>query len=283
MAKQINLAYAALQNAGDAFNKPLVEKYSGAEVVRAKMYETDMLALGGGLANIQYDKSLSKKAAQFIMGKTKGTKPLYVWGSGFLYGNSDAEFYRKNIIICALRGELSRQKVSKILKKEIDVPLCDPGLLIDRVYPQTFDKEYKLGIISHYSESDHPYFSQIKAQNDNSIVIDITKSPYEVFELISKCEFVVSSSLHGLVFSDALGIPNLHLKVTDKLGGDGFKFDDYYSSFGVKHICWDAEERTQLPTTQNIKDLYQLSFDEVEKKKDALINSFPKELKNNIK
>ena len=136
MSKQIKLAYAALKNAGDAFNKPLVEKYSGAEVVRAKMYETDMLALGGGLANIQYDSSFYKKTAQFIMGKAKGTKPLYVWGSGFLYGNSDEDFYRKNIKICALRGELSRCKVSKILKREIDVPLCDPGLLIDRVYSQ---------------------------------------------------------------------------------------------------------------------------------------------------
>lgn len=279
MPTQIKLAYAALQNAGDAFNKPLVEKYSGAEVVRAKMYETDMLALGGGLANIQYDISLAKKYAQLILGKTKGSKPLYVWGSGFLYGNSDADFYRKNLKICALRGELSRRKVSKILKKEIDVPLCDPGLLIDRVYTQKYDKEYTLGIIAHYSESDHPYFSKIREKNSDSITIDITMSPSEVFEKISKCEYIVSSSLHGLVFSDALGIPNLHLKVTDKLGGDGFKFDDYYSSFGLKHICWDAEKKAQPPTAQNIKDLYQISLNDAEKKKDALINAFPKELK----
>lgn len=279
VSKQIKLAYAALQNAGDAFNKPLVEKYSGSEVVRAKMYETDMLALGGGLANIQYDSSFYKKTAQFVLGKTKGTKPLYVWGSGFLYGNSEAEFYRKNMIICALRGELSRLKVSKLLGKEIDVPLCDPGLLIDRVYPQRFNKEYRLGIIAHYSESDHPYFSQIKEKNSDSIVIDIMKSPAEVFEEISKCEYVISSSLHGLVFSDALGIPNLHLKVTDKLGGDGFKFDDYYSSFGIKHICWDIKEKNELPTIQNIKDLYRVSLSEAEKKKDALIAAFPKELK----
>lgn len=279
MSKQIKLAYAALQNAGDAFNKPLVEKYSGAQVVRAKMYETDMLALGGGLANIQYDSTFFKKTAQLILGNTKGTNPLYVWGSGFLYGNSDAGFYRKNIVICALRGELSRRKVSKILKKEIDVPLCDPGLLIDRVYTQKFDKEYRLGIIAHYSESDHPYFSQIKAKNSDSIIIDIKDSPSDVFEKISKCEFVVSSSLHGLVFSDALGIPNLHLKVTDKLGGDGFKFDDYYSSFGIEHICWDFNKNVPLPTIQNIKELYQISLSDVEKKKDALINAFPKELK----
>ena len=101
----------------------------------------------------------------------------------------------------------------------------------------------------------------------------------EVFEKISKCEFVVSSSLHGLVFSDALGIPNLHLKVTDKLGGDGFKFNDYYSSFGVEHIFWDISKKNELPTIHNIKELYQISLSEVEKKKDALIEAFPRELK----
>lgn len=279
MSKQIKLAYAALQNAGDAFNKPLVEKYSGLEVVRAKMYETDLLALGGGLANIQYAGSFCKKTAQLILGKTKGVNPLYVWGSGFLYGSSDADFYRKNIKICALRGELSRRKVSKILGKEIDVPLGDPGLLIDRVYPQKYAKNYTLGIIAHYSESDHPCFSQIKEKNKDSIIIDITESPSEVFEKISKCEFIVSSSLHGLVFSDALGIPNLHLKATDKLGGDGFKFDDYYSSFGVEHICWDISKKTELPTTQIIKDLYRISLDDAEKMKDALVDAFPEELK----
>ncbi len=277
--KQIKLAYAALKNAGDAFNKPLIEKYSGAEVVRAKMYETEMLALGGGLANIQYDKSVLKRSAQLVLGKTKGSHPLYVWGSGFLYGSSEAHFYRKNIIICALRGELSRRKVSKILGKEIDVPLCDPGLLIDRVYPQKYDKEYRLGIIAHYSESDHPCFSQLKEKNKDSIIIDIRNSPSEVFEKISKCEYIVSSSLHGLVFSDAVGIPNLHLKVTDKLGGDGFKFDDYYSSFGNKHICWDIREKADLPTIQNINDLYQISLSDAENMKDALVKAFPAELK----
>lgn len=279
MPQKIKLAYAALKNAGDAFNKPLVEKYSGAEVVRAKMYETDMLALGGGLANIQYDKSVLKRSAQFVLGKTKGSNPLYVWGSGFLYGNSEANFYRKNIKICALRGEMSRRKVSKMLGKEIDVPLCDPGLLVDRVFPQKSDKEYRLGIIAHYSESDHPCFSQLKEKNEDSIIINIQDSPSEVFEKISKCEHIVSSSLHGLVFADAVGIPNLHLKVTDKLGGDGFKFEDYYSSFGIKHICWDIGEKTDLPTIQNINDLYQISLSDAEKMKDALVNAFPAELK----
>ena len=53
----IKLGYSLLQNAGDAFNKPLIEKMSGASVVQAKVADAELLALGGGLANLQFSKS----------------------------------------------------------------------------------------------------------------------------------------------------------------------------------------------------------------------------------
>lgn len=280
MPKTINLSYATLNNAGDIFNKPVVEKYSGAQVVRCKTYETDMLALGGGLANIQFCPQLSKKVAQKILGMTKGKKTLYVWGSGFLYGSSNEPFYRKDMSFHALRGELSRQKVSSLLKKEINVPLCDPGLLIDDVYPVSCGKEYRLGIISHYSEMDHDCFKQLLNSNSDSIFIDIRDNPDVVFEKICKCEYIISSSLHGLVFADAVGIPNLHIKVTDRLGGDGFKFNDYYSSFGIDHTCWDYQDRKEIPTIQNVIDLYAVPFDKVKKMKADMISAFPEKMKN---
>ncbi|MGH2618136.1 MAG: hypothetical protein ACRDJC_23150, partial [Thermomicrobiales bacterium] len=36
-----------------------------------------------------------------------------------------------------------------------------------------------------------------------------------------------------LIFSDALGVPNAQLKVSDKLVGGDFKFRDYSSAFGA--------------------------------------------------
>ncbi len=52
----------------------------------------------------------------------------------------------------------------------------------------------------------------------------------EVAREIASCEAVLSSSLHGLVFSDALGVPNAHIKIGDGLVGGLFKFQDHDSA-----------------------------------------------------
>lgn len=275
----IKLGYSLLQNAGDAFNKPLIEKMSGASVVQAKVADAELLALGGGLANLQFSKSFKRRTLQRIAGLAYAQRPLYVWGSGFLYGDNDAPFYRKNLVFCALRGELSRRKVSKLIGKEIDVPLCDPGLLIGDVYATSGKKQYSMGIISHYIERDNPYFMDLHRSCPESVIIDIRNSPEVVAEKISQCETIASSSLHGLVFADALGIPSLRLKVTEKLAGGDYKFDDYYSAYGLKNQVWVAKGTKFFPSAQIIKDKYAISMDQVERMKKELVQAYPEELR----
>ena len=43
------------------------------------------------------------------------------------------------------------------------------------------------------------------------------------------CDAIASSSLHGLVFGEALGLPTLWLEVSDKVVGGRFKFTDWFS------------------------------------------------------
>lgn len=276
----IKLGYSLLQNAGDAFNKPLVEKLSGIPVVQSRVADAELLALGGGLANLQLSSQFKRNVLQRMAGIVYSQRPLYVWGSGFLYGDSNAPFYRKNLVFCALRGELSRRKVSELIGEEVNVPLCDPGLLISDIYVPTMEKKYSMGIISHYIESDHPYFVQFQKNCSDSLIIDIRKSPEQVFAMISQCESIASSSLHGLIFADALGIPSLRLKVTDKLAGGDFKFDDYYSSYGIDHNVWLAENWKSFPTVDNITDQYAISIDKVDIMRKELVKAFPKVLCN---
>lgn len=52
-----------------------------------------------------------------------------------------------------------------------------------------------------------------------------------VLELIASSEYVLSSSLYGLIVADALGKPSRWLLLSRLVGGGGFKFRDYFSAF----------------------------------------------------
>jgi hypothetical protein len=49
---------------------------------------------------------------------------------------------------------------------------------------------------------------------------------------IASCDFVVSSSLHGLIAADAFGIPNVWVRWSDRVAGGSWKFLDYFRSVG---------------------------------------------------
>ena len=80
--------------------------------------------------------------------------------------------------------------------------------------------------------------------------------------------------MHGLIISDSLHIPNFHIKVTNKLVGDGFKFDDYYSAFNMEHNFIDLN-KDKFPSLDWIKDNYKVEKEKVEKIKKDLISAFP--------
>jgi pyruvyltransferase len=47
---------------------------------------------------------------------------------------------------------------------------------------------------------------------------------------LASCDYILSSSLHGLILSDAYGIPNKWISISNNLSGREFKFKDYYST-----------------------------------------------------
>ena len=62
-------------------------------------------------------------------------------------------------------------------------------------------------------------------------VINLINTNIEsVINDILSCEKTISSSLHGLIVSDAYNIPNTWVKFDNNIKGDDTKFHDYFKS-----------------------------------------------------
>ena len=137
--------------------------------------------------------------------------------------------------VCAVRGPLTRQY---LLEQGIDCPEVygDPALLLPLIYKPVRTKKYKVGIIPHICDFDSPLVGNLARQKKGKELIIIKMGDYadwhDVIDEITECEFIVSSSLHGLILSDAYGVPNVWVEFSDKVVGNGFKFRDYFASVG---------------------------------------------------
>lgn len=152
-----------------------------------------------------------------------------ILGSGFIDEKTSLTFPKAKVL--AVRGKLTRVRLGTGRES---IALGDPGLLASRVMPRREKKKYKLGIVPHYSEYKSPVFAKLRAGSGSSAtLIDVQNQPLSVFAAIDQCEHILSSSLHGLIVADSLGIPNRWVRSINLLGGR-FKFDDYYSGIGVR-------------------------------------------------
>ncbi|MCP1111499.1 pyruvyl transferase [Lachnospiraceae bacterium PF1-21] len=273
MKDTINMYYAKVENMGDILNREIIKKCFGYRVTRKSYLTGEISGIGSGLGNYTYEENRIKNLMKLI------TSPIfpkvYIWGTGFIsYKASDTKFYKKQTKICAVRGELSKRRVEKILGKRISVPVGDAGILASFLLEVVPEKKYRVGIIAHFKEQGEPEFQKLLARFNNSVFIDVKKDPKDVIYEISQCHYIISSSLHGLIIADSLGIPNRHIIVTNNLLGDGFKFDDYYSAYGIVHDYTDMRKET-IKSLDEIDDKYKVKRDMVEKKKKDMIFCFP--------
>lgn len=271
-----NIHYPNIPNMGDQLNKCMLEELFKINVRSVSLRKRNIIAIGSGMSSLLYSSDKQKRFIQSLM--YPFSPEIHVWGTGFIsYSEKDNDFVNKKVIIHALRGELSKKRVEKILKKRIDVPLGDGGLLVEKWIGNSEKKEYKVGIIPHFREKDYPLLNKIRDSYEDSIIIDLGDEPKKVVEQISKCEVILSSSLHGLIVADSFHIPNKHIILytgEKRILGDGFKFDDYYSAFGLNDESIKMEKEN-WPSVEEIIESYRISPIEVEKKKAELIKAFP--------
>lgn len=173
-----------------------------------------------------------------------------VWGTGAMYGNQ--KLLCKPLKVYAVRGPLTRQY---LLGQGVECPEVygDPALLLPQFYKPSKSKKYRIGIIPHISDYDDPLVHDLTRQMNSTDITVIRMGGYadwhDIIDEINECEFIVSSSLHGLILSDAYGVPNVWVEFSDKVAGQGFKFRDYFESVGKDSEAVPIRITTQTKLT----------------------------------
>lgn len=197
-------------NFGDVLNPIIVNKLFNKKVkhVNSKYYNREYYLVIGS-----------------VLGRA--TKHSIVWGSGFI--SSDSRCKEKPKKVLAVRGPKSREI---LLQQGIDCPEVygDPALLLPRIYNPPIDKKYKLGIVPHFVDKNNKWLEHLKGNEDILILDVLEKDIYKFIDDIKSCQKIASSSLHGIIVSDAYNIPSVWIEFSKNVKGNGFKFQDYFLS-----------------------------------------------------
>jgi pyruvyltransferase len=213
-------------NYGDAISPLLVQFATGTAVRYAPPRLADLVASGSLLGHVFADQWKRRLSRPF--------QPLVVWGTGSIQ-ESDV-LTRSGLKVLAVRGELTRAA----LNLPEGLPLGDPGLLLPRLLGESVRRRIRWGIVPHYVDQESSSVRALAAQNPDAHVIDVTNPDVlDTTRQIAECDFILSSSLHGLIVADAFGIPNVHASWGDRVHGGDWKFRDYASSVGRSLVTVD--------------------------------------------
>jgi len=245
------------QNFGDYLSPLIISRLSGKKVEYSPIKSADAISIGSILKRLY-------KLRRFPF-----PRAITVWGTGAGVPNLK---YPGHHHYAAVRGKHSLKLID--YKKKDDVALGDPGLLVDQLFDLKRAKTKKcIGIIPHYVDSGDLSLVKLSERFENIKILSVFSEIEDLLREIKNCDLVLSSSLHGLIVSDSLGVPNAWLKISNKLAGD-FKFYDYYS-------IWDDLLKVEpLSLDQLSNDLFDQIIDEYDRHgidgiKGRLISSMP--------
>jgi len=161
-----------------------------------------------------------------ILGMIQGDYSGVILGSGLLSPEHAKSFPNANIV--AVRGELTRD----LIGAPQSTILGDPGILSCQLLKQRERKTAVVGIVPHYADRSDRRITDIAHRYPGQVrIINVQRSPSKVIREIDRCAHILSSSLHGLIAADSLGIPNGWIELSGRVAGNGFKFRDYYSAY----------------------------------------------------
>lgn len=271
-------------NFGDMLNINICQKLFDINPIEAQPQDCEAAFLGSVLDDFLYKNALKfNRKFRNLYNKP----PVKIWGSGFITKKNKfvkrkfklPETYFRRFECYAMRGKLSLKRLQNIDKKQNfdKVVIGDPGLLAPMLLEKMPKKKYKVGLIPHHIELKMPIWEYIQNNLPNSTIIRVDGGVEDTIRKIAECEVILSSAMHGLIVADGFNIPNARIIASDRLVGGDYKFNDYYSAFGIenhKKINLN-EQKIDADLINSVISDYAISKETVDSICKRLIDCFP--------
>lgn len=261
--RPIGLFYWALDNFGDGLSPLVVAHISGRSVKRASAKDCELVAVGSILQMIPRRGSDDGQ---------EGTRP-WIWGTGIIRPVSPVMMQR--VRVAALRGPVT----ATLMEQSPSTPCGDPGIFADELLDERPRRTKRIGVVPHWKLAECSALRSLLTNHPELVLIDPRNAdPIDVVRRIAECRYILSSSLHGLVVADSLGIPNHWLNPTGNHVHPALKFTDYAASVG--RMLGAPLELDRLPAFIAGELPETIAYaDGLVAAKQALRDSFPSELK----
>lgn len=187
-------------NFGDNLSPVLLRRY-GIPVEWSPAPEADLVCVGSVLARVPDGWT--------------GT----VLGSGLIREGVSRDLSQARVL--AVRGVLTRDACDL----PASTPLGDPGILVDELLDERPAVTRRALVVPHYVDR------WIRWRHIGTPSASVTGDMRELLTAIAASRLVYTSSLHGLIAADVLGVPHV-LELSGRVRGGLFKFADYVSAFG---------------------------------------------------
>ena len=247
-------------NFGDAVGEPLLEYAAGGRSLcsgpalaqsaghRGPTTRRIVMGLGSVLHHI-----LGKQVLKQIETASEGVVTL--WGTGHVgvplfFNPADLRAWPYALDVRATRGFLTRSFIATTFRNHTvhsfgsQATVGDPALLLPLMLPncaRLCKPARAVCLVPHHGDQD--YVLQHASSLPTRVFVETTNTSWPaMLDWILGCGMVLSSSLHGLIFAEAFGVPARWLQLRDYKGQKGhlkesaavsegwFKYVDYYTA-----------------------------------------------------
>jgi pyruvyltransferase len=253
--------HRSISNFGDALNPIVIRELLGTDVEWAPLGREDLVCIGSVLDTYVRDGGQGR-----------------IFGSGSRTGMLSASSLDPNRVV-GVRG----LRTAAALGLPDSAAIGDPGLAIRNLVASVpVSGRGRPVVLPHFSDfvGDRKRVIDEFARRGYDVVLP-NMPPLEIAAAVGAAEHVLTTSLHAVVFADALDVPvsRVHLADEGKTEPE-FKYDDYRSVFGISCPKVSAESVLANGIGREERAAMDASQAAVSERIDQLVNGLFREAKN---